>query len=205
MRKKLQILTIVTWVTFPWCWRPPFARYCTQSCSKLLSQSLWLLDLSLPSDGLPPVHTLRWNWFINNTGRWFSTGFTKRLDIFKSYMYSKLLFTCLYHLTPEPLSLQTNEAILHRLCFPTMSLQHPQYLLAGINYHNHLLISLKLHLLIRCRCTVVSFHPNYTHFIWIFQYFQHHVLISAIHLKYFNSFLLQEGLPIKKQKIRICT
>lgn len=85
-RKKLQILTVVTWVTFPWCWRPPFARYCTQSCSKLLSQSLWLLDLSLPSDGLPPVHTLRWNWFINDTGRWFSTGFTKRLDILKSYI-----------------------------------------------------------------------------------------------------------------------
>lgn len=135
VRKKLQILTVVTWLTFLWCWRPPFARYCTQSCSKLLSQSLWLLDLSLPSDGLPPVHTLRWNWFINNTGRWFSTGFTKRFDIhvLKSYIYSKLSFTCLYHLTPEPLSLQTNEAILHRLCFPTMSLQHPQYLLAGIN------------------------------------------------------------------------
>lgn len=129
----------------------------------------------------------------------------KRFDILKSYIQSKLLFTCLYHLTPEPLSLQTNEAILHRLCFPTMSLQHPQYLLAGINYHNHLHISSKLHLLIRCPCTVVSLHPNYTHFIWIFQYFQHHVFISAIHLKYFNSFLLQEGLPIKKQKIHICT
>lgn len=88
----LQNLTVVTWVTFPWCWRPLFARHCSPSCSKLLSQSLWLLDLSLPSEGFPPEHTYRCNWFINNTCtcRWFSTGFTKRFDILTSHMYRKL-------------------------------------------------------------------------------------------------------------------